>query len=92
MLRPQDFGVEVADREQLAGGDAHQNAALLLEILEGKKGPERDIVLVNAAAALVAAGIADNLREGKERAGDSIDSGSALAKLEALRRFSLSAA
>jgi anthranilate phosphoribosyltransferase len=91
-VRPQDFGIEEGRLDRLAGGDAQQNAALLLEILQGKTGPGRDIVLINSAAALVAAGLALSWHEGMQRAAESIASGSAIAKLEALRRFSQAAA
>jgi anthranilate phosphoribosyltransferase len=82
---PADFGVPCASIEQLRGGDAHRNAAIALEVLEGVKGAPRDIVLVNAAAGLVAAGLAKDLRDGMKRAAESIDSGSARARLSALR-------
>jgi anthranilate phosphoribosyltransferase len=91
-LGPQDFGMEAAQPQRLSGGDAQQNGALLLGVLQGKTGPERDIVLINSAAALVAAGLAESWREGMQRAADSIANGAALAKLEALRRFSQAAA
>ena len=82
---PEHFGVSQSDIASLKGGDAARNAAILREILEGQKGPKRDIVLVNAAAGLVAAGLAVDLREGMDAAARSIDSGAALAKLELLR-------
>jgi len=81
---PVDFGVPCATPDQLRGGDAQRNAHIALQILEGEKGAARDIVLVNAAAGLVAAGIAADLREGVVRAEQSIDSGAARARLAVL--------
>jgi len=83
---PADFGVPFANIEQLRGGDAARNAQIALEILEGAKGAARDIVLVNAAAGLLAAGIAADLRDGMIRAAKSIDSGAARARLTALQK------
>jgi anthranilate phosphoribosyltransferase len=88
-VAPEDFGVARAPREALLGGDAAENAAIILRILQGEPGPRRDIVRINAAAALVAAGTTADFREGAERAAEAIDSGAALAKLEALIEFSL---
>jgi anthranilate phosphoribosyltransferase len=76
--------------EELSGGDAQENAALVREVLAGRPGPRRDVVLINAAAALVAAGQARNWKHGVELAAQSIDSGAAGAKLEALVCFSRS--
>jgi anthranilate phosphoribosyltransferase len=82
---PADFGVPCATVEQLRGGDAMTNARIAMDVLEGAKGAARDIVLVNAAAGLVAAGLAEDLRGGVERAAKSVDSGEARARLRALR-------
>jgi anthranilate phosphoribosyltransferase len=83
---PADFGVSRARLEELQGGDAARNAAILRAVLEGRTGPQRDIVLVNAAAGLVVAGLAGDLREGMALARQSIDTGAAWAKLQALRQ------
>lgn len=83
---PEDFSVPRARAESLKGGDAQANAAIATAILEGEHGPRRDIVLVNAAAGLLAAGLAGDGRSGMALAARSLDSGAALAKLEALRR------
>jgi len=64
-----------------------ENAAIVREVLSGRKSPRRDVVLLNAAAALVAAGRADHLADGIPLAAQSIDSGAAAAKLEALASF-----
>ncbi len=86
-LHPSDFGFSVARPDVLKGGDAKQNADISLEILNGKKGPRRDIVLMNSAAALAASGRAADLKAGIAVAAESIDSGAALSKLEQLKRF-----
>lgn len=87
-LAPEDFGLRHADRDAIRGGDARENAAILIEVLEGKPGPRRDIVLMNAAPAIVAGEAAADLREGFEMAARAIDSGAALEKLERLKRAS----
>lgn len=86
-LCPEDFGVPIAAAGDLKGGDKYKNCAIAQNILKGAKGPQRDIVLVNASAALVAAGKAGNFREGVKLAGESIDSGAAQRKAEQLAAF-----
>jgi anthranilate phosphoribosyltransferase len=86
-VKPADFGVAPARREELAGGDAAANAEIIRGILEGERGPRRDFVCINAAAALVAAGRASDFRQGAELAAKAIDSGAARAKLEAMIEF-----
>jgi anthranilate phosphoribosyltransferase len=86
-ITPQEFGLESAGMEELSGGNAAQNAAIVRRILEGEKSARRDIVLMNAAAAFVAAGKAEHLRGGAELAAGSIDSRRALQKLTALVGF-----
>ncbi|MFY9585175.1 MAG: anthranilate phosphoribosyltransferase [Candidatus Acidiferrales bacterium] len=86
-VTPEDFGVPRAPLEALLGGDAAENARIIRGILDGEPGPRCDIVLVNAAAALVAAGLAGDFREGAHLAAQSIDSGAAIAKLDALIAF-----
>jgi len=86
-IHPSDFGLATGKAEDLKGGDAKENAAISVEVLSGEKGPRRDIVLLNAAAALAAAGRAAGLKEGITLAAASIDSGAALNKLEQLRAF-----
>ena len=83
---PSDFGVERAFSEDLTGGDAARNAEIARDILAGVGGPKRDIVLVNAAAGLFAAGLAKDLREGVQLSEKSIDSGAASRKLIELQR------
>jgi anthranilate phosphoribosyltransferase len=90
-VTPEEFGLQRATLQEISGGDAARNATLIREVLSGKKSARRDVVLLNAAAALVAAGRADHLRDAVPLAADAIDSGAAERKLEALVRFSNSA-
>jgi anthranilate phosphoribosyltransferase len=89
-LEPADFGVPSATHEDLRGGDSATNCAIAQAVLAGARSPQRDIVLVNAAAALVAAGKARDFREGMLLGGESIDSGKARGKVEDLARFTAS--
>ncbi len=82
---PEDFGVSRASREQLIGGDAATNAAILRQVFAGVTSPKRDIVLLNASMGLMAAGAVTNVRDGMRMAAESIDSGAAQAKLAALQ-------
>lgn len=86
-VAPEDFGLERAAPEDLQGGTPEENAQLLVDILGGKEGPARDIVILNAAAAIAAGGKADTLREGLAVAADSVASGAARSKLQALQAF-----
>jgi len=83
-VHPDEFGLEVADPQKLKGGTAEENAAALRGVLAGELGPYRDIVLANAAAALMVAGKAQLLADAVAIARDSIDSGRAQAALERL--------
>jgi anthranilate phosphoribosyltransferase len=83
-VRPEDFGFSRASIADLRGGDREQNAQIIRELLAGAQGARRDIVLMNAAAALVAGGRARELREGVEHAARSLDSGAARDRLERL--------
>lgn len=84
LFDPSDYGIPRAKPEDLAGGDAKENAAIARAILEGEEGPKRDIVVLNAAAAILAGGKAKDFEEAIAAAEESIDSGAALRKLEAL--------
>jgi anthranilate phosphoribosyltransferase len=86
-VTPEEFGIKRARLEDISGGDAEANAAIIRDILAGTKSPRRNVVLLNAAAALVAAGRADHLGNALPLAADSIDSGAAAAKLKALVEF-----
>jgi len=83
-IAPEDVGLARAGRDAIAGGDAQENARILRGVLGGEKGPRRDVVLLNAAAALVAAEITDSLERGILSAAESIDTGAAREKLEGL--------
>src|SRR5208282_3362634 len=86
-VTPEEFGLQRATLDDISGGDAARNATLIREVLAAKKSARRDIVLLNAAAALVAAGRADHLRDAIPLAANAIDSGAALRKLQALVAF-----
>ena len=88
-ISPSDFGFEQAPVTALMGGDAKQNAGILLGILSGETGPRRHVVLLNAAAALIAAGKAEDFAAGIAMAAKSIDSGAALGALERLKRIAV---
>jgi anthranilate phosphoribosyltransferase len=83
-LVPEDVGLKRAALEEIRGGNASENAAITLSILQGEKGARRDMVLLNAAAVLVAAAKADTMKAGIELAAESIDSGQARKKLQDL--------
>jgi anthranilate phosphoribosyltransferase len=83
---PEDFGVAKVSLDALAGGDAAENAKITMELLGGMRGPKRDIVLVNAAAGLLAAGLAATPREGVAKAAEAIDSGRAMGVLKQLQQ------
>jgi anthranilate phosphoribosyltransferase len=84
---PEEVGMNRATLADISGGDAAENAGIVREVLNGVRSPRRDVVLLNSAAALVAAGRADRLAEGIPLAAHSIDSGAAAAMLAALIRF-----
>jgi anthranilate phosphoribosyltransferase len=86
-IEPEEFGMTRGTLADLAGGDASENAATIRALLAGEKSPRRDVVLLNSAAALVAAGRAEHLEQAVPLAAKSIDSGAAAAKLDALARF-----
>ena len=87
IVAPEEFGVARAPLEALRGGTPYENADLIRRIFEGHLGAPRDVVVVNAAAALVVAGIAEDFRSGAQLAAQAIDSGAALAKLQQLKTF-----
>ena len=86
-ITPQDFGLKCASVDALQGGDARENAVILEAILSGEEtGPKRDMVLLNAGAALACAGLADHIGDGIEIARETIVDGSAREKLRLLQR------
>jgi anthranilate phosphoribosyltransferase len=86
-VTPEEFGLKRGALDDLCGGDAAANAAIIVAILRGEQSPRRDVVLLNAAATLVAAGRADHLSDALPVASKSIDSGAAARKLKELVRF-----
>ena len=83
-IKPEDVGLAKAKPEQLRGGDAEANATALMDVLRGKKGPYRDVAILNAAAALVVAGKAKDLKDGVAIATKSVDSAEAEGRLDRL--------
>jgi anthranilate phosphoribosyltransferase len=88
-LNPAQFGMPVHDAGSIRVNDAQESKAIILKVLEGQKGAARDIVLLNAGAAIYVAGVADDLQAGVDKAALAIDSGSAAAKLADLTRTSI---
>ncbi len=86
-ISPADFGIKTARPQDLKGGDAPFNAKIAYDILKGKNGPRRDIVLLNAGCAIYAVDKAASIKEGIAKAAESIDAGEALKKLELLKEF-----
>ncbi|MGD8520801.1 MAG: anthranilate phosphoribosyltransferase [Desulfobacterales bacterium] len=86
-MTPEEYGFKRAALEEIVGGNAEENATIVRDILDGEKGPKRDMVLLNASAAFVAAGRCDNFKEGIEIAMEVIDSNSARKKLDKLVDF-----
>jgi anthranilate phosphoribosyltransferase len=86
-VTPEEFGVSRAPLALLRGGTAAENAVIIHRLLAGEAGPARDIVVINAAAALVVSGVAPNFREAADLAGETITSGAATDKLTALVAF-----
>jgi anthranilate phosphoribosyltransferase len=87
-IRPEDFGLRSVNSDALKGGDPDTNAAIAMDILNGGKGPSRDMVLLNSGAVAYVGGRASTIREGIRLAAESIDSGRALEKLERLKKMS----
>ncbi len=90
MIDPQDFGIPYADIKDIKGGNPIENAAIIRTIFEGEKGPKREIVLINSAAALYVGKVARDMREGFSMAAEILDSGLALKKLKEIIDFSRS--
>jgi anthranilate phosphoribosyltransferase len=85
---PAELGIDRCDPDELLGGDPETNAAALRDVFDGADGGRRDAVLLNAAGAIAAGGLAEDLAEGLELAREAVDSGAASARLEELARFS----
>jgi len=86
-ITPEQFSLSPSNPEDLMGGNPEVNAQITTKILNGDKSPGRDVVLLNAAAALIASGKTEDFNQGIQLAENSIDTGAAAAKLEALTRF-----
>jgi anthranilate phosphoribosyltransferase len=87
-IAPEQFGLQRAPLASLEGGDAQVNAEIIRNLLNGERSPKRDVVLLNASAALVAAGHADSISEAIPLAAYAIDSGQAKGRLQLLVEFS----
>jgi anthranilate phosphoribosyltransferase len=87
VMTPEDFGLTSAKIDALLGGDAAENAKIIESVFRGERGPRRDVVLLNAAPALVAGGAANTWKDGVRLAAEAIDSGAAQKKLQELREF-----
>jgi anthranilate phosphoribosyltransferase len=85
-ISPEDFGIKRAPREALKGGNAQENANTIRQVLGGEKGPKRDVVVINAGAALLIAGRASNWIEGARLASQTLDAGKGLTLLEGLTK------
>ena len=88
VIKPEDFGFETCNKDELKGGSPKENAEITREILKGKTGHKRNAVLLNAGAALYIAGKAESMKEGVKLAGEIIDSGKALETLNMLIKVS----
>ena len=87
-IHPSEFGLEKSNGNAIVGGDAAVNAEIVRGVLEGRRGPARDVVLINAGASLFVAGAVASVRDGLRRAAEAIDSGAAHATLAAMVRHS----
>jgi anthranilate phosphoribosyltransferase len=87
ILTPRDFGLAPAPLEAVQGGSPQENAGFIRRIFEGETGPRRDVVIINSAAALVVAGIAEDFQEAASMSAKALSSGAALEKLERLKAF-----
>jgi anthranilate phosphoribosyltransferase len=86
-INPLDYGIPLCKKEEIQGGDAKENAAIILDIFKGEKGPKRNIVVMNAAAALYVGKAVDSLKDGVKLAEELIDSGKAYEKLQQIINF-----
>lgn len=88
LIHPEQFGIKLAKAKDIEGGESKENAQIILDIFNGKKGPKRDIVVINTAASLYVGKVVDDLKDGVRLAEEIIDSGVALDKLNELREYS----
>lgn len=87
-LNPEDYGMKMVNKSDIVGGDSKENSKIIMDILNGVKGPKRDIVVLNAAAALYVGKAAESIEAGIKMAEEIIDSGKALNKLNELKELS----
>jgi anthranilate phosphoribosyltransferase len=87
-LNPEDYGMKMVNKSDIIGGDSKDNAKIIMDIFNGVKGPKRDIVVLNAAAALYVGKAAQSIKDGIKMAEEIIDSGKALNKLNELKELS----
>lgn len=87
IIKPEKYSFRRVQKNDLKGGDASDNAKITLEVLSGSKGPKREIVILNAGAAIYVSGVAGTLEDGIRKAEKSIDSGRALEKLNKLKEL-----
>ena len=85
MIKPTDLGFDMANLETIRVENVDASKAMMLDVLNGNKGPHRDITLLNAGAAIYVSGLTSTLKEGIEKAASVIDQGLSLKKLEALK-------
>jgi anthranilate phosphoribosyltransferase len=85
IIKPADFGLDIADLEAIQVENVDASKTMMLDVLNGNKGPHRDITLLNAGAAIYVSGITSTLKDGIEKAASAIDQGLSLKKLEALK-------
>lgn len=90
LLDPQEYGFRLTKLEDISGGDARENARIILDVLKGKKGPKRDIVVLNSAAALYIGKATGSIKEGVDYAKELIDSGAVYKKLNQLLDYNRS--
>jgi anthranilate phosphoribosyltransferase len=83
-VTPEEFGIDRVEVERIAGGTPEENAATVTAVLDGADGPARDVVLLNAGAAILVGGGADDLESGMDHAREAVDSGAAREVLEKL--------
>lgn len=88
VINPEDFGMAVAKPEDITGGDSKDNAKIIIDILKGAKGPKRDLLVLNSAAALYVGNAAKDLKEGIKLAEELLDSGKAYEKLKNISEYS----
>ena len=89
-IKPEDFGLKSAGLDKIKGGDAKENADIIIKILEGQPGPACDVVLLNSALCLHAGGKSADIAQGLELAKEAIDSGKAMEKLKLLQEYTSS--